>query len=464
MKLRRSTRWTVLVLVVMAMLVVSAGCPAPNQAPAITSLSASPASVAPGGSSTITCVASDPDGDTLTYAWSATGGTISGTGSAVTWVAPGVEGTFTISVTVDDGNGGTDTDSLDVVVAVVNNPPLITSLSASLATVAPGGSSTITCVASDPDGDTLTYTWSASGGTISGTGSSVTWVAPGVEGTYNISVTVDDGRGGTDTSATPVVVAVITGSIDVSSNPAGAAIYLDGVDTGNITPYIITNVPQGSHTIRLTYWHYKDRQETVMVNAGETTYINWALTYASTQTVTLQPDPALGKDAHVEEVIPDTNLGSSTSIWVGEWSGGQPNRSYLQFDLSSIPPTAVVLNAELGLYYHMSSAAVSVDVGAYRVTGSWSEGGITWNNQPTSAATAEDTRTVPATATSNFRYWDLSDLVQGWIDGSIENYGAMLRDADETTTKACKGFWSSDYATANQRPKLEISYYDPADP
>jgi len=108
------------------MLVVSAGCPAPNQAPAITGLSASPASVAPGDSSTITCVATDPDGDTLTYDWSASDGTISGTGSIVNWVAPGWEGTFIISVTVDDGRGGTDSDSLNVVAVAVNNPPVIT--------------------------------------------------------------------------------------------------------------------------------------------------------------------------------------------------------------------------------------------------------------------------------------------------------------------------------------------------
>ena len=161
-----------------------------------------------------------------------------------------------------------------------NEPPAITSLTASPASVGPGESSTIVCVASDPDDDTLTYSWTATGGTISGVGSTVTWIAPSVAGTFTISVTVDDGEGETDTGtvAVPVLILVTTGSISVQSNPTGAEIYLDGSDTGNITPYVITDVGAGSHTGRLTYWHSKDRQEAVTVTAGETTYISVLIT------------------------------------------------------------------------------------------------------------------------------------------------------------------------------------------
>jgi len=347
-----------------------------------------------------------------------------------------------------------------------NEAPVITSLTASSASVGPGETSSITCVASDPDDDTLTYSWTATGGTISGVGSTVTWIAPSAEGTFTISVTVDDGEGETVTGtvAVPVVIVVTTGSINIQSNPAGAEIYLDGSDTGNITPYVMTDVEAGSHTLRLTYRHYKDREEAVRVNAGEITYINWALTHALAQTVTIQPDSATGKDAHVEEVIPDGNLGSSDTIWVGEWAGGQRNRAYLQFDLSAIPTTAVVLDVELALYYHNSSAAQPVDIGAYEVTSSWNEGTITWNVQPTSAPTLAHVRTVPAAVTNYFMSWYIDDLVQGWIDGSIANYGVVLKDIDETTTKACKGFYASDWTYGPRRPKLVISYYDPTGP
>lgn len=65
---------------------------------------------------------SDPDGDTLSYAWTQTGGpsvSLSDASSATpTFTAPDVseETTLTFQVEVSDGNGGTDTDTVNVVV------------------------------------------------------------------------------------------------------------------------------------------------------------------------------------------------------------------------------------------------------------------------------------------------------------------------------------------------------------
>ena len=166
-----------------------------NKAPEIASLTPSATVVGPGGSCTLTCTASDPDeDDILTYAWSATAGAITGTGSSATWTAPATEGTYTISVIVSDDKGGTATESCDIEVA--NTPPVITSLAPGATAVGPGGSCTVTCTASDPDGDTITYTWSATGGAISGTGSTVTWTAPATEGKG------DCGKGGSGSDAT----------------------------------------------------------------------------------------------------------------------------------------------------------------------------------------------------------------------------------------------------------------------
>jgi len=91
-----------------------------NQSPIISSLTANPTSVSTDGNSTITCSASDPDGDTLTYSWNKTGGTVSGSGSSVTWTAPSSEGTYTITCTISDGNGGTDQKSVNVTVSAAD--------------------------------------------------------------------------------------------------------------------------------------------------------------------------------------------------------------------------------------------------------------------------------------------------------------------------------------------------------
>ena len=452
----KGIKWLVVGFVILAMLVGS-GCDLLNNSPEISSLTPSATSVGPGSSCTVSCSASDADGDALTYAWTATGGTISGMDNSVTWTAPVTEGTYTISVTVNDGKGGTDSESFDIEVA--NNPPVIASLTPSATNVFPGASCTVICSATDADGDTLTYVWTAIGGIISGTGSSVIWTAPATEGTYTIGVTVNDGKGGIDSESLTINVEMKFGSIDIKSSPSGAAVFLNGVDTGNITPYVITNVTPGTYTVRLVLYHYDYREATVTVNANETTYINWLITYASAQTITIQPAAAAGKDAYVYDADPGTNFGNFDNLKVGSRAAGT-YRTYLQFNLASLPDNAVILSARLGLYYYYSVLTHSSNIGAYLVQGAWDESIITWNNQPAVATTPEYSFTVPAAATSDFVYWYISNMVKGWWDGSILNYGVMLKATSEMSWEDWKYFFSSDGVPA-QSPKLIIVYYDP---
>jgi hypothetical protein len=78
-----------------------------NQPPAIISLTANPATVNTGNTSTITVTTKDPENDPLTCSWSASGGTLSATTGcgSVTWAAPGTPGNYTVSVVVSDNKG-----------------------------------------------------------------------------------------------------------------------------------------------------------------------------------------------------------------------------------------------------------------------------------------------------------------------------------------------------------------------
>jgi hypothetical protein len=442
-------------LVILTML-LAGGCF--NKPPVITSLTPSATEVARGGSCTVNCVATDENtDDTLTYAWSASGGAISGTGSTVTWTAPTTEGSYSVTVTVSDGKESVS-DSCNITVA--NIPPVITSLTPSTTNLPPEGSCTIGCVASDADGDTLTYNWSATGGTVVGTGNSVSWEAPAAEGTYTVSVEVSDGHGGTVSDSVDIVVEMKYGAIDIQSDPAGAAVFLNGVDTGNITPYVITNLSPGTYNVRLEYYHYKHRAQQVTVNPNDTTYINWSLTYAPNETLVLQPNPALGKDTYVYITAPDDNWADRE--WISAGAGvGDIARLYIQFDLSLLPENAVITNASLGLVYWYTSNAAVAPIGAYAVLGSWTETGVTWNNQPVFATTAEYTINIPAGVTDGFHYWYITDLAKSWWDGSQGNFGVMLKDTDESTEEAWKRFRSSDWTVAHERPKLTITYFDP---
>jgi len=184
-------------LIILAVATLPIGsCMPTNLTPVISSLIASEEPLYLLDSCQLECIAYDLDGDELSYIWSADSGNISGEGSVVTWVAPDAPGAYTITVEVTDGRGGEGTTQLTISVVAVNHPPVIESLTPKRWTVVEAETSTIECIASDPDGDELSYIWSAESGNISGEGSVVTWIAPDAPGAYTITVEVTDGRGG----------------------------------------------------------------------------------------------------------------------------------------------------------------------------------------------------------------------------------------------------------------------------
>jgi hypothetical protein len=182
------------------------GCGSPNQPPAITSLQAERELVLPVESCQVECVASDPEGGELNYEWHASGGSISGEGATITWIAPDEVGEYAVSVNVTDGDGNSATQSVTITVVTENHPPEIVDLSGSEEWIIPSGNCTISCEASDPDNDSLSYEWLASGGNITGERDTVTWVAPEDIGDYNITVVVTDGLGGEDSASLSITV------------------------------------------------------------------------------------------------------------------------------------------------------------------------------------------------------------------------------------------------------------------
>jgi hypothetical protein len=165
-----------------------------NHGPAVISLGVQPQKVLPLESCEITCHAMDPDGDEddLSYDWSATAGEITGEGPTVNWTAPDSGGYYKVTVRVTDPRGG---EAMSQVTITVGAPPVITSLVAAADWITPSGSVQLTCNATDPDGDELTYEWTATAGNISGTGAVVNWTAPQEVGIYDVTVVVKDSHG-----------------------------------------------------------------------------------------------------------------------------------------------------------------------------------------------------------------------------------------------------------------------------
>jgi hypothetical protein len=88
----------------------------------------------------------------------------------------------------------------------VNNPPVISGLTADQQTVQPLGRLQLNCQASDPESDNLTYRWTSSGGLLDSSAATASWTAPKDPGSYKVTVVVSDGRGGTSTADTLITV------------------------------------------------------------------------------------------------------------------------------------------------------------------------------------------------------------------------------------------------------------------
>jgi formylglycine-generating enzyme required for sulfatase activity len=150
-----------------------------------------------GDSVIINCEATDNDAivkvdffidDTLRY-------TVNTSPYEYSWSTIGKVGSHTIILKAYDPSNNVGTSSvLTIIVNSLNIPPQITDLSANPSSVVQNQQTAITRTAVDGNGDSLSYLWSADGGIINGTGSSVTWEAPDITGAYTITCMVDDGK------------------------------------------------------------------------------------------------------------------------------------------------------------------------------------------------------------------------------------------------------------------------------
>jgi len=170
----------------------------------------------PNVESTLLCDASDPDGNPLTYTWTAEKGIIKGEGQRVGWVPPGEVGEYEITVKVINDKGGETYFSKRF--AVVNPPPPPVDNTIYLKLTPPATNvvtasgrvrvlltSEIQCVVPDRDPSEFTYTWAANAGKLmanelnEGKASRVGWLAPGQAGQYIVGVMVTDKAGNTAT-------------------------------------------------------------------------------------------------------------------------------------------------------------------------------------------------------------------------------------------------------------------------
>ncbi|HEY3722970.1 MAG TPA: PKD domain-containing protein [Acidimicrobiia bacterium] len=144
---------------------------------------------------TLTSTSTDSDGTIASSAWDFGDNTFgSGATNQHTYSAPG---TYTVALTVTDNSGDTNTTSSDI--TIVNTGP-----TASFTSSSQNLTASFTSTSTDPDGTIASAAWDF-GDTTGGTGLTTSHTY-GAAGSYNVTLTVTDSDGATNTTVQPIVI------------------------------------------------------------------------------------------------------------------------------------------------------------------------------------------------------------------------------------------------------------------
>jgi len=144
------------------------------------------------------------------------------------------------------------------------------------------------------------------------------------------------------------------------------------------------------------------------------------------------------EDAFITDATPDTNYGSDPYLLVGKYDGGT-YRTVLYFPLDSIPEGAKIKEAKLYLRAQsFTSLSGTMSIRAKRLPRGFTENCVTWRRRTcTQDWLHEGGDHVNPTASTTVSFsdcllvsWDITDFVQGVVNGDYENYGLMLLSED----------------------------------
>jgi outer membrane protein OmpA-like peptidoglycan-associated protein len=183
----------------------------PPLPPLAYSCSVNPSSVFPGDAIAVSGTALNLDpAKTAVYTWSADGGTVTGTSSSASIdTRQAVPGGYTVKGRVSEGDKpGENADCAAPYTVKAFEPPTV-SCTADPSAVISGNSSTITAIGISPQNRPLTYSYSSTSGSVSGTGSRATLSTSGAPtGAIAVTCNVVDDKAQTATATTSVMVEV----------------------------------------------------------------------------------------------------------------------------------------------------------------------------------------------------------------------------------------------------------------
>ncbi len=161
---------------------------------------------------------------------------------------------------------------------------------------------------------------------------------------------------------------------------------------------------------------------------------------------------------------------TSLTVWNSGYlpTGNYANifrRSYLKFNLDSLPPDAEVKKATLTLYvggyYRRSQTSAADRAASYyisEVTSPWNEN-LTWKNQPSVGRILDSQFVFNPEGQAKPYYWDVTPAVRDWVQNHTPNYGFQLKSRPPGLPESYNALWNF-YGSEKTWywPTMEVEY------
>jgi len=263
-----------------------------------------------------------------------------------------------------------------------------------------------------------------------------------------------------------------TNQVFLQQSSASIQDYLD-INVSNLIQDMIDN-PNEGFGLQLSLKEEAFYRKMIFAssdNGDESLHPKLEITFIESVTadtcITFQPSSLDGKDAYIDSRLNANNYGEHPDFPSLAWTNGGTEvigRGLIDFDLSQIPANAIILSANLSLYSYdspanqsHSSQSGSNESVLKRITSSWEENLVTWNNQPSTTETNQVFLQQSSASIQNYLNINVSNLIKDMIDNPSESFGLQLSLKEEEFYRKMI-FASSDNTNATLHPKLEICY------
>ena len=219
----------------------------------------------------------------------------------------------------------------------------------------------------------------------------------------------------TGTTLVAASLVSLVGTIDVSSDPTGAVILLDGDSTGLVTPAVLENVPVGQREVIIVLEGYAPEYNYVTVETGQTHYIN-AVLREKLGAIMVTSDPTAA-DIYIDGNATGwqaPHLFDSLKEETIEITCRQDG--YRDETISVTPMAFDTLNVHLNLLFIAGYLnCISTPTGA----------DISINGQPTGKTTTASLTYPPGTYTVTYSYpkyydWDTTVTIEAFVTYTLD--------------------------------------------